>query len=245
MNGDLTRTAFEICRDRQQVRSDAGPQAPTALPVDAVLLGDCVSVMATMPGASVDFVLTDPPYLVHYRELRDGRQVTNDDNARWVRPAFAQIHRVMKPGAFCVSFYAWNRVETFTAAWRAAGFRIAGHFVFRKQYASSSRYVQHRHECAYLLVKGGAALPAKPIPDVLDWSYTGNRLHPTQKPVSALKPIVAAFSAAGGVVLDPFCGSGSTLVAAKELDRSYVGIELDAGHHRTATERMRQIPSPR
>ena len=44
--------------------------------------------------------------------------------------------------------------------------------------------------------------------------------------------------AVGGVVLDPFAGSGSTLAAAKKLDRRYIGIEIDAGHHRTATARL-------
>ncbi len=83
--------------------------------------------------------------------------------------------------------------------------------------------------------------PALPVPDVLDWSNTGNVLHPTQKPVSVLKPLIAAFSPPGGLILDPFCGSGSTLVAAKELGRAYLGIEIDAGHHATATRRLAAI----
>ena len=73
---------------------------------------------------------------------------------------------------------------------------------------------------------------------MLPWAYTGNRLHPTQKPVEALQPIIAALTRPGDIVLDPFAGSGSTLVAAQLLGRGYVGIELDAGHVRTARRRL-------
>ncbi|MBV8401883.1 MAG: site-specific DNA-methyltransferase [Acetobacteraceae bacterium] len=63
-------------------------------------------------------------------------------------------------------------------------------------------------------------------------------MHPTQKPLPALLPLVKAFSAPGGLVLDPFAGSGSSLLAAKQLGRDWLGIELDAGHHATASARL-------
>jgi site-specific DNA-methyltransferase (adenine-specific) len=202
-----------------------------------VLHGDCIGVMCGLGTGSIDFILTDPPYVTHYRD-RSGRTVANDNNSQWLAPAFAQMHRVLKPAAFCVSFYGWNKVDLFMAAWRAAGFRPVGHIVFRKRYASKSGFLRAEHEAAYLLAKGDVQRPAHPIPDVLDWHYTGNLLHPTQKPVDALKPLISAFSPAGGLVLDPFCGSGSTLVAARDTGRNYLGIELDAQHHATAARRM-------
>jgi DNA methylase len=81
--------------------------------------------------------------------------------------------------------------------------------------------------------------PESPLPDVIDFPYTGNRLHPTQKPTEALRPLVSAFCKPRGAVLDPFCGSGSTLVAAKDLGRNFIGIELDSAHHLTAFRRVR------
>src|SRR5436190_821631 len=63
-------------------------------------------------------------------------------------------------------------------------------------------------------------------PTFWNGKYTGNNLHPTQKPVSVLTPLVESFSNPGDVVLDPFCGSGSTLLAARELNRRFLGIEL-------------------
>ena len=127
--------------------------------LDNVTRGDCVEVMKDMRSGSVDLILTDPPYLVNYRD-RSGRQVKNDDNADWLDPAFSEMHRVLKDGGACLSFYAWNRIDLFMAAWKKAGFRVVGHVVFPKKYASGAGFTEYRHEQAYLLTKGAAAPPA-------------------------------------------------------------------------------------
>ena len=59
---------------------------------DRVILGDCLQVMRELPAACVDMVLTDPPYLVSYKD-RQGRTVANDNNDRWMFPAFAELRR--------------------------------------------------------------------------------------------------------------------------------------------------------
>jgi len=209
----------------------------TPTPVNTVLHGDCATLMSGMAAESVDCILTDPPYIVNYRS-RDGRNVPNDNNSAWLQPAFTQMHRLLKPAAFCVSFYGWHKADLFIAAWRAAGFRMVGHIVFHKRYASSVRFLRHQHEQAYVLAKGDPPFPTHPVPDVIDWRYTGNRLHPTQKPVASLTPIIKAFCPPDGVVLDPFCGSGSTLVAARQLGCRYIGIDIDAEYHHTAVTRL-------
>lgn len=214
---------------------------PLAVVRNTVRHGDCVQLMRRMDAASVDFILTDPPYICRYRD-RIGRTVANDNNARWLEPAFAEMFRLLKPDSFAVSFYGWNQVDRFVTAWRQAGFRIVGHLVFPKPYASSARFLQHRHEQAYLLAKGEPRAPAEPLSDIRGWSYTGNRLHPTQKPLEALRPLVRAFSPESGLVLDPFCGSGSSLVAAVDEGRDFLGIELDYRHFRTACRRVASDP---
>lgn len=208
-----------------------------SVPSNTVLLGNCIDLMSTFPANSVDFVLTDPPYLVNYRD-RYGRSIQNDVTDGWMQPAFAEIYRVLKQDAFCVSFYSWTRADRFMAAWRSSGFHVVGHLVFRKAYASQSRFVRYQHEQAYLLAKGRPSLPVDPIPDVIDMPYSGNGLHPTQKPVSALRPLIKCFSREGDLVLDPFCGSGSTLIAARSLNRRYLGIELDPEYHAVASKRL-------
>ncbi len=207
--------------------------------VNRVIPGDCVDVMRRMPERSVDFVLTDPPYAVRYRD-RSGRTLLNDDSTDWLLPAFAEVARVLKDNRFCVSFYGWPRADAFLEAWRSVGLRPVGHLVFVKLYRSNDqvRFLNHRHEQAYLLAKGYPR-PVHTINDVLDWEYTGNRHHPTEKPVSALTPLVGAFSRPHDIVLDPFAGSGSTAVAARDLGRRYIAIELATRHCETAAARLR------
>lgn len=207
------------------------------IPLNTIIHGDCIEELAKFPARCIDLAVTDPPYITSYKD-RSRRTVINDDNAVWLEPAFAEMFRVLKRDAFCVSFYGWPKADLFINAWRKAGFRIGGHLVFRKRYGSRNAFLQYRHEMAYLLIKGNPAFPATPLPDVLDWTYTGNKLHPTQKPTGILQPLIETFSKPGDIVLDSFAGSGSTLAAASKLGRNYIGIELDAAHHQTAMSRL-------
>lgn len=202
-----------------------------------VFQGDCVDVMQGLPSNSVDFVLTDSPYLMNYRP-RSGQTVLNDNQADWLAPSAVEMYRLLRRDSLYVSFYGWQAADLFIDAWRNAGFRIVGHLVFHQAYAASARFVEYRHECAYVLAKGSPALPATPPADVIDWAYTGNRLHPTQKPVSVLAPLIETFCTQGGIVLDPFCGSGSTLVVARQTGRDFIGVELATQHHRVAIDRL-------
>jgi adenine-specific DNA-methyltransferase len=217
--------------------SGVGLPHPLPFIVNEVVHGDCIRVMRQMPDECVDMVLTDPPYVVNYR-ASDGRSVPNDDNTRWMFPAFSELYRVLKPNSYCVSFYGWGKADRFLSVWKECGFRPVGHFVWVKRYASRVRHVQMRHEQAYLLAKGEPKFPVCPPPDVLPWKYTGNRLHPTQKPVDSLTPLIEAFSKPHEIVLDPFAGSGSTGIAAWQCHRQFILIEKDETYYRAASHRL-------
>ncbi len=208
--------------------------------IDTITHGNCIQVMRQMPADSVDFILTDPPYLVNYRD-RDGRTVLNDANAAWLKPAMQQAYRVLKQDRVAIMFYGWTKVDAFFEAWKGAGFQPVGHLVFRKTYSSKRRFLSYQHEQAYLLAKGRPPLPKQPLADVVEMPYSGNKLHPTQKPVAALAPLVHSFTLPGELVLDPFTGSGSTCAAALLAGRRYLGIELDAEFHETALQRLDRV----
>jgi site-specific DNA-methyltransferase (adenine-specific) len=71
-----------------------------------------------------------------------------------------------------------------------------------------------------------------------EWQYTGNKLHPSQKPLMAIVPLILAFSQQDDIVLDPFAGSATTAVAARLCNRRYVMIEADPTYYRIAMARL-------
>lgn len=199
--------------------------------------GDCCQLMQKIPNNHVDLILTDPPYLVNYKD-RQGRIIANDVKRYWLIPAYKEMYRTLKPNAFCVTTYGWNSIDVFMNAWRKAGFYPVGHFVWVKPYASKTGMTQGKHEMAYLLAKGKPAMPEKPLSDVLSWKYAGNKYHPTQKPVNALKPLIENYSKPGDLVFDPFMGSGSIGITAWKSRRKFLGTEIDAGYFNIAKKRM-------
>ena len=77
-------------------------------------------------------------------------------------------------------------------------------------------------------------------PDTFDNRNPRRDGHPTQKPFTVISPLIAASSLVGGLVLDPFMGSGTTLVAAKQLGRRAIGIEIEEKYCQIAVDRLRQ-----
>lgn len=69
--------------------------------------------MTSLSSQSVDFILTDPPYLVN--RSREGQRIANDNNSVWLEPAFREMFRLLKPGSVCLSFYGWNHLDLFIA----------------------------------------------------------------------------------------------------------------------------------
>jgi site-specific DNA-methyltransferase (adenine-specific) len=199
--------------------------------------------MAKLPSGCIDLIITDPPYLVNYKD-RKGRGIKNDtsnNSADWLLPSFKQMYRLLKPKSFCIVFYGWNSIDKFMYAWKKAGFNIASHIVWTKSYDSGKKYLKYRHECAYLLTKGYPDVPENPLPSVMPWKYSGNGLHPTQKPVEILIPLIAKFSNIGDIVLDSFAGSGLTAVASVLTKRDFLGYELDKEYHKVAVKRLADL----
>ena len=166
--------------------------------------------------------------------------IVGDGDASWVLPVFSELWRVLRDDSFAVTFYGWPHAELFVGAFKAVGFRLVSHLAFVKNVWGLGRFTRGQHEAAYLLAKGKPDVPAKPISDVVEWEREPNAFHPNQKPVSSLVPLVLAYADAGQTVLDPFMGSGSTLLAARQCGNPAVGIEIEEGYCQRAVRRMEQ-----
>ncbi|WP_454771062.1 DNA methyltransferase [Escherichia coli] len=203
------------------------------------VLGNCIDVMTRIPDNAIDFILTDPPYLVGFRD-RSGRTIAGDKTDEWLQPACNEMYRVLKKDALMVSFYGWNRVDRFKVSrLENAGFSVVGHLVFTKNYTSKCRiwaiatnaptsWQKAVHVCHKTRCRTG-------------WKYSGNRHHLTEKPVTSLQPLIESFTHPNAIVLDPFAGSGSTCVAALQSGRRYIGIELLEQYHRAGQQRLAAV----
>ncbi len=95
-----------------------------------------------------------------------------------------------------------------------------------------------KFEMIIFIHKGRRLINGSRDSNILKFNRTGNKLHPTQKPVDLLEYLISKFSDNEQLILDPFMGSGSTGVAAKNLNRNFIGIELDEGYFNIAKERI-------
>lgn len=202
-----------------------------------IIHGDAAEVLAELQEGAIDLVITDPPYLVNYKD-RQGRSLQNDDNPDGVLPVFEPLARSLKEDAYMICFCGWSAIPKFSAAWEKAGLRIVSQIVWKKSYASRTGYTAYQHEMAYVLAKGNPRKPSYPISSVQDWIYSGNKNHPTEKSVENISSLVRCFSNPDDLICDPFSGSGSTSVASVLNGRNYLGIDIDEKHVATAKARL-------
>src|SRR6516164_3424272 len=92
----------------------------------SIVHADCRDALSQLPAECIDFVLTDPPYVVSYQGRWDGarREIAGDSDGKWIQPVFSELHRVLKPNSFCVTFYGWPHADLFVGTFKSLGFRI-------------------------------------------------------------------------------------------------------------------------
>lgn len=208
----------------------------------AIYYADCQAVLPNFEDQSFDFVLTDPPYLVNYQGRWDGEReiIVGDNRDDGLRPTFAEHWRLLNPDSFCVSFYGSPQCDRFVGVWKQLSFRLVSDLPLVKNIWGLGRFTRDKHQTAYLLAKGTPPRPANGIADIIEWEREHDAFHPNQKPVHSLYHLLAAFVPAGGLVLDPFLGSGSTLRAAKDVGMRAVGIEIEEYYCRRSAARLAQ-----
>jgi site-specific DNA-methyltransferase (adenine-specific) len=204
--------------------------------------GDCREILRAFPPESIDMVLTDSPYGVGYRGRwsSDWEAIVGDDDLAITLAAFSEIWRVLKPNSLCFCFYGWPDADQFLTAWKLIGFRPVSHIVCVKNNIGLGYFSRSQHETAYLLAKGHPPKPDTAPGDVFEWEREALTYHPCQKPLQVISRLISTFTAEGAVILDPFMGSGTTLVAARNLGRRAIGIEIDRRYCDVAVQRLAQ-----
>ena len=188
-----------------------------------------------MAGAKANLVITDPPYNVNYEGSAGKIQNDNMGNEafyEFLLAAFRNIAAIMADDASIYVFHADTEGLNFRRAFADAGFYLSGCCIWKKQSLVLGRSpYQWQHEpVLYGWKKGGKHQWYTGRKETTIWEFDKpkkNGDHPTMKPIPLLAYPIMNSSMSNTLVVDPFGGSGSTLIACEQTDRSCNTIELD------------------
>jgi len=226
-----------------------------------IYCGDCRDILPMLE--PVDLVLTDPPYSSGTRQATD-RVASNipKRGERWnpersgiiwdtsfstfgfsifMNWFYRQIKNKLESGGHVYSFIDWRQYPLLTLSIESGGLMINNVIVWDKGvYALGGNY-RSQHEFIVFASNGPARrLNEHDLGNVIQCKRISGADHPTEKPVDLIEIILTYASEEKNTILDPFMGSGTTLVAAKNLNRKSIGIEIEPKYCEIAVKRLRQ-----
>ncbi len=252
-------------RDINNVLRQAQPviKRKTTLPLNKIICGDILTELKKIPDKSVDLAVTSPPYNLKNSTgngMKDGRggkwsraalikgYSHHDDNmpheeyVRWQRSCIAETMRVLKDdGAFFYN-HKW-RVQGGLLQDRhdiVSGFPLRQIIVWRRKGGINfnAGYFLPTYEVIYLLAKPKFKLAPKAnaLGDIWEFTQEFNNPHPAPFPLELIERIIGSTKAQ--IILDPFIGSGTAAIAAFNLDRDYIGIDVSPEYCKMARRRI-------
>lgn len=232
--------------------------------------GDSLLILRALPTASVDAIVTDPPYSsgglmradrTHARTSQKytvtgtaiRRPEFHGDNRDqrsfqfWCSLWLAECYRITKPGGYLLSFSDWRQLPTMTDAIQAGGWVWRGIVVWDKTEAAKPQRGWFRAQAEYILTASHGTIGKEQertvavcAPGVFRKAVNhAEKMHITGKPTAVLQQLMQVLLP-GSVVLDPFAGSGTTLLAAKNLGHRSIGIEMSGEYCEVIRQRLSQ-----
>lgn len=225
--------------------------------------GDALTRLVAMPAESVDALITDPPYSsggfslsakaasTGAKYCNSGRKYpTFSGDAKserawlgWAALWLFQCHRIMRPGGYAFVFIDWRMLATATDAIQAGGFIFRGIIAWDKGAGARAPHKGYvKHQCEYLVWGTKGSLPKAvhggPWPGCYRHTVIPReKLHLTGKPLPLMRELVR-ITKPGSLILDPFAGSGTTLLAAVKERRRAIGFELSPEYFQIAVKRL-------
>lgn len=222
-----------------------------------ILRGDCLTVLKKMPDASVDAVITDPPYMLATSGTKSmlGSKIKVYDEIEFMSRGFdlsvldelVRVQKKINMHIFCSRqqipvylryFVTERRCNWDLLAWHKSNPTPA----CGNSYLPDTEYIFFAREKGVRLL-GSYHTKRKYYVSYVNRGDKDKYNHPTVKPMDIVKNFVINSTHPGDVVLDPFVGSGTTAVAAHELGRIGIGIEREFDFHQTATQRLKEAMS--
>lgn len=236
-NKDIEEDNFDV---EEELKNPAFSQAGDiwTLGRHRVICGDSTlpeTFKLLMEGKRANLVLTDPPYNVNVEETAG--KIKNDnmpdaDFYNFLFCAFVNMEQNMEKDASIYVFHADTQGLTFRRAFADAGFYLSGCCIWKKNALVLGRSpYQWQHEpCLFGWKKGGSHQWHSDRKQTTIWEYDrpkSSKDHPTMKPIALMAYPIKNSTMTNCIVLDPFLGSGSTLIACQETGRICYGVELD------------------
>jgi site-specific DNA-methyltransferase (adenine-specific) len=223
---------------------------------------DSLSFLATIAKGVVDLVLTDPPYIIShetgFKSVKEGvhRFAVETEFGDWdkeenfsmadLEASVKEYYRVLRDGGTAIIFCDLWKVSYVKEMMERHKFKQIRFIDWVKTNPvplnSKRNYLTNAREVAILGVKKSkptfnseyhSGLYRYPI------CHDTGRFHPTQKPLQFMEDLIRTHTDEGGVVLDTFAGAGTTLLGAKNLNRAYLGCELDKEYFDKAEDRLK------
>lgn len=224
------------------------------LELNKIYLGDCLNLMPQIADNSVDMVITDPPYInenhgggkseMAKRKLVKERHIDFISNGFDYNMVFGEFIRICKTPN--ILLFCSNKQVSKVMSWFESKNLPTTLLVWHKTNPIPFANGKHLSDVEFLVyVHGKGATFNNDVP----YKYKSkvysspivsnkNRLHPTQKNVEQLRQYIKTFTKPNDVILDCFCGSGSTIVAAIRENRQYIGIEKDEHYFEITKQRI-------
>lgn len=227
-----------------------------------IIHGDALKVLSGFAPGTFDAVITDPPYasggrtpsekskstVKKYSSMKENAPPPFDGDAkdqrswtRWAAEWLYEARKASKPGAPVCMFIDWRQLPAATDALQWAGWIWRGTAVWDKG-NSRPQKGRFRQQAEYIVWGSNGDMPiSRPVPclpGVFKYGNPQNRIHLTEKPLQLMQDIVK-ITESGGHILDPFAGSGTTVLAAVLEGYSATGIEMSDVYADLAKERIK------
>lgn len=208
---------------------------------------DCLEIFPTIQTASVDIVITDPPYILSagstiHQSGKTGTWADMMNAAYWYSAWYSQVWRILKPTGSFWTFCNWRTLPVVQKAAMDAKMPVHSLLVWDKKWIGPGGHqgLRPRYENVALLGKENFKIRNRSIDDIWEFLWSANKPngHPAEKPVALIQRILEICEIEhGGVVADPFMGSGTTGVAALNFNLRFIGIEQDPQFYEIAQRR--------
>lgn len=212
-------------------------RAKTLEPLEGYVHGDCLEELAALPPKTVRLLITDPPYGMAFQSNRrtasaKAAAIEGDDTPEKALELFSAMLEALKPALMdechLLVFCTWRYEPLFRTLLEQSNFDVDASVIWVKDNHTSGDLDGFAPKHERILHARRGSLPVGPrVEDVLEVGRENATTHPTEKPVALLRTLIECTTTPGELIVDPFAGTASAVVAARRSGRRVFAVELD------------------